>query len=302
MAAREPVVIPMRSLAVNALALTGAAMSWLDPAHAVTLGEITVESALGQPLAARIPIDLGPGEVMGASCVSSPAAGKTDLAHLPQPLLSVPETAMPGTYLLRVTTAQPLYEPMYELQVQVRCTGTALLVRQYVLMLDLPGAASVLAAPAATTPATSVPAMAAPVPETHAATAPLAARPPHPRHPVTLGAPIATGSSYRVAAGDTLSTIAARVSNRGGKGLWQMADLIFAANPDAFIGGNQDLIKLGSEISIPTLAAPAAVSAPSASAAPSPRDVPNVDMPPPATLPSGARRRCPAGGAGARCG
>ena len=75
--------------------------------------------------------------------------------------------------------------------------------------------------------------------------------------------------SYRVREGDTLSTIAARVDGRPANSTWQLATQIFAANPNAFIRANPDLIKLGWEIKIPDAAswndvAPAApVRAPS---------------------------------------
>ncbi len=285
--AGEATVIPIRSL-VRALATTGAAMSVLAPAHAVSLGEVIVESTLGQPLSARIPVDLTAGESIGAGCVSSPASRTTELANVPRPVLTVPETAVPGTHSLRVTTSGPLYEPMYELQVQVRCTGTALLVRQYVLMLDLPAAATV-AAPAVAEVLPPAPAVTAALPaRAEPPQAPVAARPPHPQHRVTLGTPIAPGSTYRVTAGDTLSTIAARVSDRGGRGLWRTVDLIFEANPHAFIGGSQDLIKLGSEISIPAAPDHPAVMPESSAAVAlaTPPGLPKVEAPPAAPLPA----------------
>lgn len=236
-----------RRLTLRALALSGAIAAALDPAGAVTLGDVTLESTLGQPLNARVPVLLQPGETLTGSCVTAPVATSPELGTLPRPVVSVPETAAAGSYDLRITTTQPLYEPMYELQLQVRCPGIALVVRQYVLMLDLPGSR----------PATRQPAASAPVPA--AMTLPAPAETPAPARPrpalAAPATPIDAGSSYRVQAGDTLSTIAARVGARGDGGLWAMADRIFAANPDAFIGGNPDLIKLGSEIVIPQPAA-----------------------------------------------
>jgi phage tail protein X len=158
------------------------------------------------------------------------------------------------------------------LQLQVRCPGTALLVRQYVLMLDLPGVAS--RTTNAGTTAASAAAMAA---RTVPASVP-AERPARPRRaPASVGSrePIAAGSTYRVQAGDTLSTIAARVGDRGGAGIWQFADQIFAANPGAFIKANPDLIKLGSEIMIPAaaVAATAVAAIPAVATAPEPAPV-----------------------------
>lgn len=269
-----------RGLAAGVLAMGGCAASLLTPAQAVTLGDVSLQSALGQPLSARIPVQLGPGEMLGSACVSIPTAARSDLSALPQPQVTVPEAAG-GSISLHVTTTQPLYEPMYELQVQLHCAGTPLLVRQYVLMLDLPGtmpaaataaAAESLPQPAATA-GTTVDLPAAPVARSH--------RAPRPRPQPATGAAIPSGSRYRVVAGDTLSTIAARVG--GGHGVWRLADQIFAANPAAFIGGNPDLIKLGSEIVIPAPAADASLAAgTSTSAAPAAAVAPVPAAPPPA--------------------
>lgn len=248
-----------RRLVAGTLAISGFAASLLTPAQAVTLGEVSLQSALGQPLSARIPVQLGPGEVLGASCISLPTASRTDLSALPRPTISVPEAGGASSVELLVTTTQPLYEPMYELQVQVRCAGTPLLLRQYVLMLDLPGTRQ----PSADPVPASTPDEQSALPQFPAAAASLMtpgatgsrsnSRPAPPPHSRTASAPpaapIAAGTRYRVAAGDTLSTIAARINNR--HDIWQLADQIFSANPDAFIGGNPDLIKLGSDILIP---------------------------------------------------
>lgn len=246
-----------RRLTLRALALSGAIAAALDPAGAVTLGDVTLESTLGQPLNARVPVLLQPGETLTGSCVTAPVATSPELGTLPRPVVSVPETAAAGSYDLRITTTQPLYEPMYELQLQVRCPGIALVVRQYVLMLDLPGTPPAMVPAANATVA--VPAANPPATASEAGTA----VPPRPRRTVPApSTPIEQGTHYRVQAGDTLSTIAARVN--GGQGLWATADAIFAANPAAFIGGNPDLIKLGSEITIPQGAVAAATAPPPA--------------------------------------
>ena len=102
-----------RSFAVNALAATGAAVSALNPAHAVQLGEIAIESTLGQPFSARVPVEIAAGEILGSACISAPPATRPELTGLPHARVTVPEAAQPGIYELRVTTEQPLYEPMY---------------------------------------------------------------------------------------------------------------------------------------------------------------------------------------------
>ena len=51
--------------------------------------------------------------------------------------------------------------------------------------------------------------------------------------------------------GDTLSNIASRIDNRP-VGLWQAVDVLFNANPDAFIDGDLNKLKAGSLLTIPS--------------------------------------------------
>lgn len=243
----SPAIRGRRGLAAGALAMGGLVTSLLTPAHALTLGNVAVDSALGQPLSARIPVELAAGEMLSAACVSVPTPAHPDLGALPRAEVRVPEVSGAGRFALHITTSQALYEPMYELQVQVRCNGMPLLLRQYVLMLDLPG----MAAPATVTalPA-AVPASGTAAPTTRTAPA-NTRRPAAASRAASRTAPIPADGPYRVAAGDTLLGIAARVENRQGRTLWQLAEQILAANPEAFIGNNPDLIKLGSLILIP---------------------------------------------------
>lgn len=248
----------VRVIALRALALGGMAAGALSSAQAVTLGEIGVQSALGEPLNVRVPLTLAAGEVLGEGCVSAASGPGSGLALVPQPLVRAPAVSGAGTFTLAVTTQQPLYEPMYELLLQVRCPGTALLVRHYILMLDLPGqTASATAAPTPAPAASGFTMATAP-----ATSPPVASRPPAAGRAqrASAGPAIEPGSTYRVVQGDTLSTIAARVKISDAR-LWTIAERIFAANPGAFVGGNEDLIKLGSEIQIPAETRPAAADA-----------------------------------------
>lgn len=224
----------------------------LAPAHALNLGEIKVHSALGEQLNATVPVQIAQGEYLGTSCVSAPGPADTDLGALRNVRVSAPETAMAGVHEIRLTTVRRLFEPMYELQLQVKCPGTPLVLRQYVLMLDLPGTLPEAAAPPmALAPAPTAPAVdVAPAAEPPRPAAKASAAPPVPSS-APVGSPIQAGSRYRVSAGDTLFGIARRVSDRASLSIWAVADRIFAANPAAFIGTNPDLIRLGAEIDIP---------------------------------------------------
>ncbi len=226
--------------------LTGSLLMVLAPSgQALTLGDINVRSTLGQRLDATIPVSMGSGEALATGCVQ-PSYQTADLRRVPGTQVTTPEASREGLYELRITSASALYEPLYELELKVQCPGAPALIRQYVLMLDLPAAtpdnsAPVAAVRSATEPATPVTASPAPVQRRSTA------RP--------VGATLEPGARYRVAEGDTLSSIAARVRSRT-VSLWVVASAIQSANPDAFIRNDANLIKLGSEILIPAAAAP----------------------------------------------
>lgn len=227
--------------------LTGSILLGLAPAsQALTLGDISVRSALGQRLDATVPVRLGAGETLASTCVT-PGQQRTDLRHVPGARVAAPQAAREGGYELRVTSDAALYEPMYELELKVQCPGAPVLVRQYVLMLDLPAAvAASVSEPAAAAAAPALASSGATVPAT-ASRSPAARPRPAASRPTGR---IEAGARYRVAEGDTLSGLAARVQGRQ-VSLQAMADAIQAANPEAFIRNDANLIKLGSEIIIP---------------------------------------------------
>jgi len=144
---------------------------------------------------------------------------------------------------------------MYEISLLVDCPGTPLLVRQYVLMLDIPGVqppVTVISAPTTDqgdtlrVPAASPQTAVKPIDQATSQNAARSLR--------SSQAAIPAGKAYRVRAGDTLSTIAARINGRAPDTIWSVASLLFTTNPQAFIRNNPDLIKLGSLINIPDAA------------------------------------------------
>lgn len=246
--------------------LTGSMLLVLAPAgQTLTLGDINVRSTLGQRLDATVPVRLGAGEALASTCVV-PGHQTSELRSVPGADITTPQATREGIYQLRVTSTLALYEPMYELELKVQCPGAPVLIRQYVLMLDLPAAvasSTAMAPEPAVAPAPATTAQAADAGIKSPAVQPRAARP---RLAARLpGDTIEMGARYRVAEGDSLSSIAARVRSRK-VSLWALAGAIQAANPDAFIRSDANLIKLGSEILIPAATAtgpmPAPVSVP----------------------------------------
>lgn len=237
--------------------------------NAVGLGPITVHSHLGQPLEATVPVTLAAGESMPKDCVA-PARGTSGIAAPKNLQVSGPVITQPGTYSLRVSTTNALHEPMYEISLLIDCPGTSLLLRQYILMLDLPvmsttspesnsaattsntvttsqnsTSGDILSLPASTTPASAQTATQA----TNSSTSQRANR-----NLQSSATTIPAGQAYRVKEGDTLTTIAARIEGRSPNTTWSAARLIFSTNSHAFIRNNPDLIKLGSLIDIPNVA------------------------------------------------
>ena len=298
--------INFRAAATRSLVCGGMALLVVAPAQveAVGLGEIRVQSTLGRPLQAVVPMRIGTGESLPANCVK-PGAGRGELTKPGNVRVKSPAATEPGTYNLRISTPNSLHEPMYELSLVINCPGTPVLVRHYVLMLDLPGTlASVPAVETAAASPTNVSRPPAQLPGTvvqnaqpvsttddssdvQSYAAPTPARPDPSRSLERSVAPIQAGTLYRIRQGDTLSTVAARIDGRLPDTTWAVAEQLFAANPDAFIRNNPDLIKLGSLIRIPEAAELASIL-PLAStsltqqripAKPEPAPAPSVEMP-----------------------
>lgn len=221
-----------------ALIAVGSCMAVL-PANALELGELTVQSSLGQPLRASIAFALAPHEQLNRYCVSfrsGPTAG--GLPGIGRTTLSVAN----GVILLTGTT--PVREPMLATQVVINCPYTAKFSREYMLFVDPPSETTSASYAATTT--------AAPVPLTvHAPTA--VSRPATVQRRASVNRdPIANAARHQVMRGETLSEIVARIENRT-LTMWPAVDLIFAANPDAFMDNDPNKLKAGSWLTIPDL-------------------------------------------------
>ena len=226
---------------IPAIVLAGGS---LNPAHALELGEIKVQSHLGQPLRASIAYALAANEAIADYCVSlSPAPSVNGMPALNNARISV------ANGVISLTGSTPLREPLVAARLSVQCPYTPNIARDYMLFIDpAPTAgerAAVVNQPAARRPAASVPvAEAIPAPQaTPVRTAP------KPVESSTKPA-IVIGSRYRVQPGDSLSDIASRLEGRQ-VGLWQAVNAIFAANPQAFIDNDPNRLKAGSLLTIP---------------------------------------------------
>jgi hypothetical protein len=239
--------------------MTGVAVAIMQTqsAGAVSLGELKVQSGLGQPFIATTTARLGPGETLYSNCISAPTGGK-ELRRPAGLQVTTPNAGTPGSYPVQVRSTQPLYEPMYEIRLQINCPGGVALSKDYVVMLNLP-----MTAPAETellVAATSTSATLA----TTSTSSNSTTTPSRTSKRTSGGAgsgklapnrdSIAAGEAYRVRSGDTLSMISQRLDGRPAGAIWRVAEMLYSANPDAFIRGDRNMIKLGWVLDVPTVA------------------------------------------------
>ena len=260
-------MIRARQLLIG-LASGSALYSGLAPA--LGLGEITLHSALNQPMDAEIEllelgdlsdvdfkVHLAPAEVFSRSGV--------DRIYFLNDLRFTP-LLQGGSGVIRVLSSKPVREPYLNFIVEVtRPNGH--LFREYTVLLDPPGSSAYRAV--ASTAAPVAPAVAPVQVQQPRPAAPRAARP----------KPAAEqGERYRVVAGDSLWKIAARLREQGSQASQQtlMAD-IHALNPQAFSNGDINRLHAGAELLLPDTA----ITAP-ATAAP---DSAPVATPPEAAAP-----------------
>jgi hypothetical protein len=264
-----------------AIAAVGSACSLAaGGASALELGDIQVESTLGQPLRASIAYALNPSEQIHNYCIFL----RSGLSADGLPLLSRARIRVSDGAIV-LAGGVPIREPMLSMQLSINCPYTAKLVKDFTLMFDPAGLTQsepVALTPPAAKPESPVATQAAPAPATAQSPVPVAtqapaAAPTVARAPAASPAPqarqaaaqtalpsVPTQSQYRVQPGDTLSEIVSRIENRP-PGLWQAVGHVYAANPHAFIDGDMNMLKAGSVLDIPDLYAAAGMPAQPAS-------------------------------------
>ena len=224
---------------IPAMAVVGSACSLTAlSANALELGNINVQSTLGNPLRASIAYALGPNEQLHESCIFLRSADSA--AGIP-PATHTRVTLRDGVILLTGDIA--IREPLLNLRLSVDCPYSPHLQREYVLMLN-PGEApreALAPSPRVASAETAAPARVMTVSQ---------ATPPATLRPRVESTPVKTGDSYRVQTGDTMSSIAARIEDRP-VGLWAAIDAIVTANPEAFIDGDVNRLMAGSTLMIP---------------------------------------------------
>jgi pilus assembly protein FimV len=233
------------------IGLASGSVLYSGMAPALGLGEITLHSALSQPLDAEIEllnigdlsdselkVRLAPAEVFSRSGV--------DRLYFLNDLRFTP-LLRGGRSVIRVVSAQPVREPYLNFIVEV-AQPSGQLYREYTLLLDPPGSSSyrtLAAAPAL--PAAAASSRMAPPAPSQASPAPVSTPRELPR--------AEQGQRYAVVSGDSLWKIAARLREEGStRGQQALMNDILALNPSAFSNGDSNRLLAGAELLLPDVA------------------------------------------------
>jgi pilus assembly protein FimV len=276
------------AIAAAAIALLGLSTTG---AMALSLGRITVMSALGEPLRAEIDVpDINAEEA--ASLKAGVAAPEAFVAAGLEfnPAMSSVQASLKrradGRAFIALSSDRPINEPFVDMILETSWSSGRI-VRDYTMLFDPPALRKTAPAPAPTlaqtnaAPAKAPAAVAQAAPETTpAATAaepkaptktanaekPTKAAKPTPSAPPTArvaevpAAPADGATQVTVKSGDTASKIANR-TKAAGISLDQMLVALLRANPDAFVRENVNRIRSGAVMTIPTAEQAQSVSA-----------------------------------------
>jgi pilus assembly protein FimV len=235
-------------------------------AHALALGRLNVQSALGEPLRAEIDVtEISAAEADGlkvgmASREAFQAAGVAYNDALSNVRAALQRRA-DGRYVVRLTGSRPMSEPFVDILLEASWSSGRI-VRDYTVLLDPPSSRP---ASAAVPIAPVAPQISAPAPAPRVAVAPSGesgtAAPRRQRPAAVPAAPLPAESRVRaegggeqqvtVRAGDTAGRLAASLKPAD-VSLDQMLVALLRANPDAFINGNVNRIKAGAVLQVPS--------------------------------------------------
>lgn len=240
---------------------------------ALGLGQIQVRSQHGEPFLAEIPIvSSDPTELRQLQArLASPATFARIGLQPPQGVVSDLQFNVAldaqGRPVIRVTSVAPVDAPLLTFLLEADW-GQGRLVREYSALLHAPDTVAAPAQPPIqmaqpTPPAATgtivrpaqVPAaadVAQPAADEPAPQAVAAVSGPEPAPaPAPAPAQAAPGQYGPVQAGDTLSQIAQRLAPDDAVSLNQMMVALLRANPEAFIGGNLNLLREGAVLRVP---------------------------------------------------
>lgn len=267
---------------VAAVVAVVAALGAAPSAWSLSLGRLSVQSALGESLRAEIDVtSLTPDEAANLRVRVAPPdayriAGVDYNAVLPSTAVSLQRRA-DGTPYLRISSDRSVQEPFVDVILELSWSSGRLL-REYTLLFDPPSVAraatapatpAVVAAPARPSKAEQAASEAVsraeaarrappvlteapePVPLAKAPTRRPVAPTPPPAADASAGGGASSGGEYRVKPGDTLSNVASKLQVEGFS-LDQMLVGLYQGNTQAFIGNNMNRLRSGAVLNVPS--------------------------------------------------
>lgn len=252
-----------------AIAATALFSLWGSNATALSLGRISVQSALGEPLRAEIEVpEINAEEAASLKpSIALPEAFRAAGLEYNPAMAAMQVTLQrraDGRAFLRLSSDRAINDPFVDM-ILVANWATGRIVRDYTLLFDPP---SLRKAPATAPTPAQVPAQ-IPAPSSASRTtsaAPASSRPiagpavepgQGPVKPIARPAVVKTqdteARSVTVNPGDTAGKIAT-ATKPANVSLDQMLVALLRANPAAFIGDNVNRVKAGSVVNIPTAA------------------------------------------------
>ena len=264
----QKTAIAAAATALLALSTTGA--------MALSLGRITVQSALGEPLRAEIEVpDINAEEAASLrTAVALPEAFTSAGLEYNSALSSLQASLQrraDGRAYIRLTSDRPINDPFVDMIIEASWSSGRI-VRDYTMLFDPPSLRKATA-PAPTLPQSSAPPIVRPVtqaqatPDTIRPTTASPAPKPIPAVPVAKAPPAQTKQGEKqvvVRPGDTATRIAAN-TKESGVSLDQMLVAMLKGNPEAFINNNIDRLRSGAVINVPTSEQALTLTAPEAS-------------------------------------
>jgi pilus assembly protein FimV len=241
---------------LSQLALAASLALSANAAHALGLGRLNVQSALGETLRAEIELtSLSPEEAASLRVrVASPDVYRSNGLDY-NVVLSGTQVQLSkrgdGRSVLRIVSDRAVQEPFVDVVLDISWS-TGRLTREYTLLFDPPNRVARAPEPAPVAPVVSAPAPQAPAPAQVAKPVATPDRVPStgPGAPVRAPAPSANEGTVVVGRGDSLSRIAAR-NRPDGVSLDQMLVALYRGNPDAFLNNNMNLLRAGARLKVP---------------------------------------------------
>lgn len=238
---------------LSQLALAASLTLSAGASHALGLGRLNVQSALGETLRAEIELtSLSPEEAASLRVrVASPDVYRSNGLDYNAVLASTQVQITKrgdGRSVLRIVSDRAVQEPFVDVVLDISWSSGRL-TREYTLLFDPPNRTARAPEAAPVAPIVSAPSQQAAAPVPRPAPAPERTPAPAPA-PRAAAAPLPSDGTVVVRGGESLSRIASRNLPQG-VSLDQMLVALYRGNPDAFLNNNMNLLRAGARLKVP---------------------------------------------------